>query len=446
LTSDIIRYIPVADPGVAPDPVWAEADHMLTAKKVEREKKSGRYHDGHGLYLQIKNANNKSWLLRFERGGRERWLGLGPTHIYSLKQAREKARDARALLHEGIDPIDHRKAQRAALAAASATTLTFREATERYVAQHEASWTSAKHAAQYVTSLRQYAWPILGALDVAAIGVPHVLRVLEQKVEASKGYPAGTFWTARTTTADRVRNRIESILDWAAARGHRPKGANPAAWSGNLEHTLPAPSKVARVTHHAAMPYAEIPVLMAELRKREGVGAKALMFLIMTAARAGEALSAKWDEIDLAEKVWVIPAERMKSRKEHRVLLAPQAIELLQRLYTEEGNPFLFIGARRASASPEVMVQTLRRLGHGDITVHGFRSAFSDWAHEQTAHSNHTIELSLAHAVGSEVERAYRRSDMAQKRRRLLEDWAKFCTSPAVQKAKRAIVPIRGRS
>jgi integrase len=420
----------------------------LTAKAIERTRAPGRYRDAdmRGLYLQINEGGAKSWLLRFERAGRERWMGLGSIELFTLKEARARARSARQLLHDGIDPIEHRRAQRAAAAAAAATTLTFREATERYVAQHEAGWTSAKHAAQYVTSLRQYVWPILGALDVAAIGVPHVLRVLEQKVEARNSYPAGTFWQARTQTADRVRNRIETILDWAAARGYRPKGANPAAWSGNLEHTLPAPSKVARVVHFEAMPYANIPVLMAELRKREGVGAKALAFAIMTAARAGEVLGATWKpEIDLAAKFWTIPAERMKSRREHKVPLAPQVIELLQGLPTEEGNPFVFIGPRNgAAASHQVMVQTLRRLGHADVTVHGFRSAFSDWAHEQTAHSNHTIELSLAHVVGSETERSYRRSDMAQKRRKLLEAWAEFCCSPPVQ-AGATVTPIRER-
>ena len=410
---------------------------MLTAKKVERVTAPGRYHDGHGLYLQVVNANNKSWLLRYERGGRERWYGLGPTHTFSLKEAREKARAARQLLHDGIDPIDARRSQRAAARAADATRLTFREATARFVSQHEASWTSPKHAAQYVASLRQHAWPHLGALDVSAIGVPQVLQVLEQKVEASRGYPAGTFWVARSKTADRVRNRIETILDWAAARGHRPKGPNPAAWSGNLQHTLP---KVARVSHYRAMPYADVPAVVAELATREGVGAAALRFLILTAARSNEVLGARWHEIDLAEKLWVLPAERMKSRREHRVPLSKEAAALLERLYREDGNLHVFIGARRASASHQVMARTLRRLGHEGITVHGFRSAFSDWAHECTAHSNHVIELCLAHSVGTEAEKAYRRSDLFQKRRKLMEQWATFCCSPPA--AGETVVPL----
>jgi integrase len=415
---------------------------MLTAKRVERLKDHGRYHDGHGLYLQINEGGAKSWLLRYERAGRERWLGLGPLHTFTLKEARERARSARQLLHDGIDPIDHRKAQRAALAAASATALTFREAAERFVAQHEVSW-SAGHTAQYLKSLRQHAFPILGKLDVAAIDVPHVLKVLEQKVEAERNYPAGMFWQARTTTADRVRNRIESILDFCAARGHRPKGANPAAWSGNLEHMLPAPSRVAPVVHFQAMPYAEIPALMAELRKREGVGAKALMFAIMTTTRTGSVIGAKWTEINFAEKMWVIPSERMKGRKEHRVPLAPQVLNLLEGLYREEGNPHLFIGPRTGtSVAPALMLQTLRRLGHANTTTHGFRSAFSDWAHEQTAHSNHTIELSLAHVVGNETEQAYRRGDMAAKRRKLMTAWAEFCCSPPVRTTA-TVTPIR---
>jgi integrase len=419
---------------------------MLTAKKVERTRKPGRYHDGHGLYLQIKNADNKSWLLRFERGGRERWLGLGPTHIISLKEARERARAARQLLLDGIDPIEHRRAQRAAAAATRATAITFAEAAQRYIAQHESSWSSAKHAHQWVTSLRQYALAHLGALEVAAIGVPHVLAVLEQKVPAANGCPAGTLWLTRVVTADRVRNRIETILDFCAARGHRPKGANPAAWSGNLEHVLPAPAKVARVSHHRAMSYAGVPALMAKLATREGVGVKALQFLILTAARSGEVLGAKWDEVDLDGALWTLPPERMKARRPHKVPLAPQVIELLDSLYREDGNPFLFVGARREALGDAAMTATLRRLGH-DETVHGFRSAFSSWAHEQTAHSNHTIELCLAHSVGSEVEKVYRRSDLANKRRKLMAQWAAYCMSPpAVQKAEGKIVPIRGRS
>ena len=244
-----------------------------------------------------------------------------------------------------------------------------------------------------------------------------------------RGYPAGTFWTARMVTADRTRNRIDNVLSWCTARGHRPKDLpNPAAWSGNLEHVLASPSKAVRKVHHAAVPFIEVPGLMAELVKREGVGVKALVFTIMTAARAGETLGATWDEIDLDNAVWTIPATRMKGRREHRVPLAPQVVELLSSLYREDGNEYLFIGARNQRLGEIAMYATLHRLGRSE-TVHGFRSAFSDWAHERTSASNHVIELSLAHNIGSEVERSYRRTDLFERRRKLMEQWAMFVTT-----------------
>ena len=233
------------------------------------------------------------------------------------------------------------------------------------------------------------------------------------------------------------------MLDWATVRGHR-SGDNPARWKGHLSEALPAPGKVARVVNHPAVPYADIPKLMADLTTREGTGAKALRFLILAAARAGEVRDATWDEIDLDNALWVIPAERMKSRREHRVPLAPQAVQLLKGLYQEEGNPHLFIGRRTGAQMAQMALsEALRRAGRTE-TVHGLRSSFSDWAHESTSFSNHEIELSLAHTVGSGTEKAYRRGDMADKRRRLMEAWATFCTSPAAQGGK--VVAIRDHS
>jgi len=237
-----------------------------------------------------------------------------------------------------------------------------------------------------------------------------------------------------------VRNRIEATLDYAAARGHRPKGPNPAAWGGNLEFVLPAPSKVARKQRHAAVPYGEIPALMANLATRTGVAVKALQFLILASSRAGEVVGATWDEIDLTEATWTIPAARMKARREHKVPLAPEAVALLESLSREAGNPHVFIGIRSGTAiGPDAMTHTLRRLGRSE-TVHGMRSAFSTWAHEQTAFNNHVIEMALAHTVGNEVERAYRRSDLFAKRRALMGAWAKYCTSPPPAGA---VVPMR---
>ena len=419
----------------------------LTAKRVTRLISKGEpvmHLDERGLYLVVEGKTSAHWALRFQLDGRARLMGLGSARIFTLAQARERAQVQRMLLADGVDPLDARRTAKIAKKAAAATKLTFKEASEKFIAQRDAEWTSPKHAHEYLSSLKRYAWPYLGNMDVATIDVPHILQVLEQKVPAEKGFPAGTFWGARLVSADRTRNRIEAIIDYAAARGHRPKGPNPAAWSGNLEHVLASPVKAARKQHHAAVPYDEIPALLAQLATREGVGVKALTFLILTSARAGEVLGATWDEIDLENAMWIVPPGRMKARREHRVPLAPQAIALLKDLYREDGNPHLFIGARRQTLGDMAMYATLHRLGRTE-TVHGFRSAFSDWAHERTSHSNHVIEISLAHAVGNEVEKAYRRTDLFEKRRKLMESWATFVTTAPVEQRKGDVVPMRGR-
>jgi integrase len=416
---------------------------FLTAKRVEKLRRRGepdRHFDADGLYLDIGGKNAAHWTRRYERDGTGHWMGLGSCKAFTLAEARERNRRISQLLADGIDPLHEKRARKAALLAAAATRISFAEATERFVAQQDAAWTNAKHAREYRSSLERYAWSRLGALDVSAIDVPHVLAVLEQPVPAERGLPGGSFWTARTVTADRVRNRIEAVLSWAAARGYRPKGANPAAWASNLEHVLPSPTKVARVKPHAALPYNELPALMVQLSLRASVAAKALMFLILTTSRSSEASNARWTEIDFADKVWVLPPERMKSRREHRVPLSPQALALLKDLPREQANPHLFVGAAHGVAlSDDAMVAALRRLGC-NATVHGMRSAFSTWAHERTGHGSHTIEMALAHSVGSEVERAYRRSDLFAKRRKLMEQWATFCCSPPA--AGETVVPL----
>ena len=278
----------------------------LTAKRVAkllRAGKRGRHFDGHGLNLIITGKGTGNWQRRYELHGKGHWMGLGSTHARTLAEARLRNREVSQQLEDGVDPLAARSAAKAALLATAATKLTFKEAAERLVAQRDAGWSSAQHASEYIGTLRRFAFPHLGNLDVSEIGVPHVLAVLEQKVAAGKNLPGGSFWEARTVTADRVRNRIEAVLDYASARGHRPKGPNPAAWGGNLEFVLPAPSKVKRKTPHPAVPYPEIPGLMAQLRTREGVGVKALMFTVLTAVRAGEATGATWDEVNFAEKV-----------------------------------------------------------------------------------------------------------------------------------------------
>jgi len=393
---------------------------MLTAKAVERAKTPGRYRCGlvRGLYLQISDNGAKSYVLRFERQGRERMMGLGSASEFSLGEARERARAARQLLADGLDPLAAKQANRQAAKLAEARQVSFKEAAERYFNQHESKWRSASHRDEFLRSLAAYAYPVLGDMDVAAIDTADVLRAIEPH------------WTTKTTTADRVRNRIAQVIDWCVVRGHRPPGTNPAAWKGHLDQVLPPVRKVAPVAHHAALDYHELPVFVVELRKRTGTSARALEFLILTAARSGEVLGATWNEVDLNSAMWVIPAERMKTRHDHRVPLSPVALDLLRRLPREANNPFVFSGPRGAGLSNMALHELRRRMGFGHITTHGFRSCFSSWAYEQSTAAPHAIEISLAHIVGTETERAYRRKDLFAKRVRLMEQWSKFCLMP----------------
>jgi integrase len=359
------------------------------------------------------------------RNGRTHYLGLGSAGAFSLAEARERARRARQLLADGIDPLAAKRAERAAKAEAEAKLLTFAEAAQRYNDAHDARWTNARYAAQFLSSLKMYAFPVIGNADVAAIDTPAVLKVIEP------------IWREKTVTADRVRARIEAILDWATVRGHRGAGDNPARWKGHLSEVLPARSAVARPIHHAALPYQQISEFMLKLRAREGIAPRALEFTILTAARTGEVIGATWDEIDLANATWTIPAGRMKASREHRVPLSATAVKLLNELPREQDNPFVFIGARKGGGlSGMAMVAVLQRAGYRDITVHGFRSTFRP---------NHVLEQALAHTIGA-VERAYRRGDLLTQRARLMEDWAKFCSAPAAPPDAKVLSLSRGRS
>jgi integrase len=400
----------------------------LNARQVATLKAPGRYGDGQGLYLQITKGGVQSWLLRYERNGRERWMGLGPVHTIGLQEARERARKARQQLLDGRDPLETRRAERARVALEQAKAVTFEEATTGYFNAHQAGWRNAKHRAQFLSTMREYAFPKLGKLAVADIDLGSVLGVLEP------------IWLTKTETASRVRGRIEAVLDWAAVRNLRT-GDNPARWKGHLEHVLAARARLAKPKHHAALPYSEVPAFMAALKQRDGVAAHALEFTILTAARTGEVIGAHWDEIDLGAKTWTVPAGRIKGGREHRVPLSAPTLDILHKLPREENNPFVFIGPRKRGLSNMAMASVLDRMGQ-DVTVHGFRSTFRDWAAETTAYPNHVVEMALAHTVGDKVEAAYRRGDLFEKRRQLMADWGRYCQTIRNQHHG-SVLPIR---
>lgn len=404
----------------------------LTATAVAKVKEPGRYGDGGDLYLEVKPSGGKSWSLRYMLRGKSREMGLGPIDAVTLAEARQKAQEARKLLQQGVDPLEHRKAQEAAAKAKEARVMTFRQCAEAYIAAHKAGWRNEKHRAQWSATLETYAYPVFGDLAVAAVDLPLVLKALEP------------IWETKTETASRLRGRIEVVLDWATVRGFR-QGENPARWRGTLDKLLPKRSKVQRVEHHAALPYAEMPTFMAELRHRNALAALALEFCILTATRTSETLLARWAEIDMAAKVWVIPADRMKVGKEHRVPLSGRVLSILGEVAKlrpphDDGSAFVFPGQRQGRPlSGMVFLMLLRRMGRGNLTGHGFRSTFRDWAAERTTFAREVAEAALAHAVGDKVEAAYRRGDLFEKRRRLMEAWAGYCASPP---AKGEVVPL----
>jgi integrase len=396
----------------------ARAIGRLTALKVEKAKQPGMYPDGAGLYLRVTPEGTKQWVLRYMLNRRPRWMGLGPLSLYSLQEARTKALDARKLRHEGIDPIEARRAQRARARLEEAKTITFKQCAEAYINSHRAGWRNGKHAGQWSATLATYAYPLIGDLAVQSVDTGLVLKVLEP------------IWTKKSETAGRLRGRIENILDWAKVCGYR-EGENPACWRGHLDKLLPPLSKVRQVEHHAALRYGEMPDFLARLREQEGIAARALEFLILTAARTGEVIGARWDEIDFSRKTWTIPAGRMKAHREHRVPLSDRALTILDEMRAarrDTDEAFVFPGRKpNTTLSNMVFLMLLRRMGRGDLTAHGFRATFKTWASERTSFQNEIVEASLAHVIGDKVEQAYRRGDLFEKRRRLMDAWAKFC-------------------
>ncbi|MCJ2077900.1 tyrosine-type recombinase/integrase [Methylobacterium sp. E-016] len=385
----------------------------LTALGVARLKAPGMYGDGGGLWLQVSGKGAKSWIYRFTLGGKARAMGLGSANTFSLAEARDKARDCRKLTAEGLDPIEIRSGRRQDAAVEAARAITFRSSAASYIGAHRAGWRNAKHAAQWTATLETYAYPAFGDLPVQAVDTGLVMQALEP------------IWSAKPETATRVRGRIESVLDWATARGYR-RGENPARWKGHLQNLLPKRSKVQRVEHHPALPFAELPAFMRLLESQPGIASKLMAFTILTAARTGEALGARWSEIDMEAGIWIVPAERMKGGTEHRVPLSAAALAVLAQMRGFD-ETFVFPSGRRSKPlSNTVMLMLLRRMGRTDLTVHGFRSSFRDWTSETTHFPSEVVEMALAHTVESKVERAYRRGDLFEKRRELMDAWARY--------------------
>ena len=401
----------------------AEKIAALFVKHVSRP---GKYADGGNLYLQVRKSTRKipsddvtkSWLFRYSRFGRDTWMGLGPYPDVSLSEARNMATRERKNIIHGIDPLSDKRARRIAARTAHDNMLSFAECAELYVDSQAPGWSNPKHIEQWRNTLKNLAGPTIGHLSVDQIDTALVMRCIEP------------IWTAKTETASRLRGRIESVLDWAAVRGYR-KGDNPARWRGHLDKLLPRPSQVARVKHHPALPYTEVGVFMQQLRNDKGVAARALELTILTAARTNEVIQARWSEIDLDLKTWTVPAERMKSKRAHRVPLSDAAVAALKAV-KGRSKRYVFPGHKRGShLSNAAMMQVLKRLERIGITVHGFRSTFRDWCAESTNYSAEVAEMALAHTLRDKTEAAYRRGDLFEKRARLMADWASYCSKPA---------------
>jgi integrase len=407
---------------------------------VGREQRAGRYSDGGGLYLQVspKKAKDgaeqppaKSWIFRYRVGTREREMGLGAFPAVTLKRARDKAAECRLQREAGIDPLETREAARIAAQAEAARVMTFEECAEGYIADNEGAWKNAKHAQQWRNTLKTYVYPVFGKLPVRDVDEPLVLRVLRP------------IWRDKPETASRVRGRIEVVLDWAKVHKQRT-GENPARWRGNLALVLPKQSDIHEVRHHPALPFDRAAEFVSALRDREAVAAMALEFLILTLGRSNEVLSARWPEIDEAAKLWIIPKERMKGGREHRVPLTDAAIAVLERakpLAREDGYVFPGEGKKGGPLSVNALHNLIGRMnGKSDpptwrdeqgaaVVPHGFRSSFKDWASERTNFANEISEMALAHAVDDKTEAAYRRGDLLEKRRKLMEAWAAYCNT-----------------
>lgn len=384
----------------------------LSATEVAAIKEDGMWRVDRNLYLQVcDNGGTRSWLFRYRYGGRLRRMGFGPARLVSLSEAKRRSINAQKLLLDGIDPLAERKAQR------GAHSMTFQQCADAFLKAHHDSWGNAKHQYQWRRTLELYAYPVIGKLPVGQVSANHVVKILEP------------IWASKSETAGRVRGRIEKVLDWARVAGYR-SGDNPAKWQGELEHRLPSLKRVQTIKHHPTIAYAEAPAVYQALTQRTTTSARALQFVMLTAARVGEALGATWDELDLdaATPVWTVPAERMKMRQPHRVPLSPEAVALLRALPGKRVG-LVFPGSKRGRKLSDMTLRKLFRTITGKpVTTHGLRSTFRDWSAEQTDYARDVAEAALAHSLGTKVETAYLRTDLLDQRVGLMTDWADFLT------------------
>ena len=389
----------------------------LSALEVSRIRDQGLHFVGNvpGLILQVKGAS-RSWILRIPIGGKRRDVGLGGYPAIGLAQARNGARDIRIKVVQGIDPIQERRNQQAALKVARGKLKTFSEVASGFLEDRSPGWRNPKHRQQWENTLAVYAVPKIGNLFVKDIELAHILNILRP------------IWTTKTETASRVRGRLENVLDWAKVHGYR-EGENPARWKGNLDMILPAPNKTKKVKHHKALPYSQVGSFMVDLHNRSGIAAKALEFTILTATRSGEVRGATWQEIDISKAEWTIPSERMKAGKEHRIPLSSQVIELLKGIPVGEADEIIFKAPRGGMLSDMSLGAVLKRMKI-QVTTHGFRSTFRDWAGETTAFTREVIEHALAHQLQDKAEAAYARGTLLVKRRKLMEAWSIYCEQP----------------
>jgi integrase len=417
--------------------------NRLSAVQVKAITGKGMHPDGGGLYLQVTAGGAKSWIFRFMLNHRAREMGLGPIDAIPLAEARKRAAECRRMRYDGIDPIEARRAERDQKRLEAARAMTFDACAAVYINAHKTSWKNAKHRDQWSNTLKTYASPVFGALPVQSIDPGLVMKALEP------------IWSEKPETASRVRGRIETVLDWATVSGYR-QGENPARWRGHLDHLLPAPSKAKRAKrratgkgeHYAAMAFDLVPAFVAELREREAISARALEFTILTAKRTGEVIGARDREFSLTDRVWTIPAGRMKGEREHRVPLSSAAVAVLEKMGVDpvaHPDRYAFPGAKPDHPLSDMAMLNLlqHRMGNPEVTVHGFRSSLRDWGAERTDFPNEVLEMALAHVIDDKTEAAYRRGDLLQKRRQLMEAWAKFCETPTVPAE---VVPLRAAS